>query len=451
MGEIKSIDNEQDFEIVRTKRNILMTLWFMAIISFCWGWVVFYFITSPILDEYLIEIGLSLIGYAFIIPIIIYIIYVKIFRRLRKIFSISQRVHDICRIAVITSILPFIGLFVITNPSISTNGRPIEFIPLFVISSFFTAPLIGILIILYASIRTLKTAKKEKRLIIIQIFLIINVILFIVIIYFYAIHPHFSKAIMGPVNFISWIIIGMIFFICSMFVMNSIKIPLNIPPIDRKKLFINCAFILISLLILLLIYFIFISNIILKEQIGCLIGIIIIYLNFLYIIKLKTISFSLKPFGRFRKYYPFMFVIILMIMILLVGNIYSTMTTSKIIIKDAEGDDVDGHLTGQITVVNLGGTPVKGNIEIRMMINNSTVTLDSKSKMEGFEIWKINVDTNQSYDSLVYLYVDERLEDTIEMDVCYDVIIATLICSIGLLFTPKVFKRNLYKNRKKSN
>ena len=54
-----------------------MTLWFMAIVSFCCGWVVFYFITSPILDEYLLEIGLSLIGYAFFIPILVIIYILK--------------------------------------------------------------------------------------------------------------------------------------------------------------------------------------------------------------------------------------------------------------------------------------------------------------------------------------------------------------------------------------
>ncbi|MCK5562062.1 MAG: hypothetical protein KAJ51_15795 [Thermoplasmata archaeon] len=77
MGEIKKIDHRNDFEIIRIKRNILMTLWFMAIVSFCCGWVVFYFITSPILDEYLLEIGLSLIGYAFFIPILVIIYILK--------------------------------------------------------------------------------------------------------------------------------------------------------------------------------------------------------------------------------------------------------------------------------------------------------------------------------------------------------------------------------------
>ncbi len=305
------------------------------------------------------------------------------------------------------------------------------------ISGFFSAPLIGILIILYTSIRTLKTVTKDKKLQIAQIFLKINIILFLLMICFYAIHPNISKVIIGPINFIGWIIIGMIFFICSIFVNNSIKTPENILPIDRKKLLINGAFISISLLMLLLIYFIFISNIFLKEQIGCLIGIIIIYLNFIYLIVLKSTSFSLKPIGRFRKYYSIMVVIILIVIILLVGNVFSTMTTSKLIIKEAEEDDIGGNLTAQIIVANLGGTPVEGNIEIRMMINNSSVTLDRKNKLEGFKIWEVNVVINESYGSMVYLFVDERLEDSREMDVCYDVIITILICSISLYFLPK--------------
>ena len=52
---------------------------------------------------------------------------------------------------------------------------------------------------------------------------------------------------------------------------------------------------------------------------------------------------------------------------------------------------------------------------------------------------------------MVYLYVDEKLEDKKDMDICYDVIITTIICSISLLFTPKILKRNIYKNRKEVN
>ena len=132
-----------------------------------------------------------------------------------------------------------------------------------------------------------------------------------------------------------------------------------------------------------------------------------------------------------------MVVIILIVIILLVGNVFSTMTTSKLIIKEAEEDDIGGNLTAQIIVANLGGTPVEGNIEIRMMINNSSVTLDRKNKLEGFKIWEVNVVINESYGSMVYLFVDERLEDSREMDVCYDVIITILICSISLYFLPK--------------